>query len=272
MRFIILCIIITCSSIGWSQEITTDRPKQTISTHVTPQESLQVESGVQLMFSENGDSSTRSLAVPSNLFRYGISEMVEVRLTHQVRSVKTKYVDQTEISTNGMVDLELGAKVALVKKEDSKTKISALSHIIFPTGSKNLTANKYGFRASALLSHEILDNLNFGYNVGFSYLGEGTGGFVHSASASTMLSDKVGVYFEAFGELVELDTPKANYDAGFTYLLKDNLQIDFSFGSGINHFMNYTAFGVSWNISSEYMRPKLDSSPELGYVSAFSRK
>jgi len=29
-------------------------------------------------------------------------------------------------------------------------------------------------------------------------------------------------------------------------LVKDNLQLDFSFGTGINHTMNYISLGFSW--------------------------
>ena len=40
--------------------------------------------------------------------------------------------------------------------------------------------------------------------------------------------------------------PISNFDSGFTYLVKDNLQIDLSFGLGINNKMNFQAIGVSW--------------------------
>ena len=40
--------------------------------------------------------------------------------------------------------------------------------------------------------------------------------------------------------------PISNFDSGFTYLVKDNLQIDLSFGFGINNKMNFQSIGVSW--------------------------
>ncbi len=39
-----------------------------------------------------------------------------------------------------------------------------------------------------------------------------------------------------------------NFDAGVTYLAKDNLQFDLSFGTGINHRMNYISLGCCWKI------------------------
>jgi hypothetical protein len=38
----------------------------------------------------------------------------------------------------------------------------------------------------------------------------------------------------------------ANLDAGITYLVNPNLQLDFSFGTGINHTMNFISAGISW--------------------------
>mgnify|MGYP000896094830 CR=1 FL=1 len=50
-------------------------------------------------------------------------------------------------------------------------------------------------------------------------------------------------------EFVEFKTHVSSVDAGVTYLIKKNLQLEFSFGTGINHTMNYMAIGCSINIS-----------------------
>ena len=47
----------------------------------------------------------------------------------------------------------------------------------------------------------------------------------------------------------EFDIHEANFDAGLTYLIQDNFQLDASFGTGINHNMNYFSVGASINIS-----------------------
>ena len=38
----------------------------------------------------------------------------------------------------------------------------------------------------------------------------------------------------------------ASFDAGLTLLSSDQWQWDISYGTGINHRMNYTAVGFSW--------------------------
>jgi hypothetical protein len=41
-----------------------------------------------------------------------------------------------------------------------------------------------------------------------------------------------------------------NFDAGLTYLVKDNVQLDFSFGTGLTHKMNYISLGCCWKIEN----------------------
>jgi len=62
------------------------------------------------------------------------------------------------------------------------------------------------------------------------------------------LSDKISVYAEPYGEYLNFERFIMNSDAGITYLLKQNLQLDFSIGNGINHKMYYLAAGFSWRI------------------------
>lgn len=60
------------------------------------------------------------------------------------------------------------------------------------------------------------------------------------------VNDKVGIYIEPYGDWVNFTELEANFDAGFTYLVNPNFQLDFSFGTGLNHNMNYLSFGFSW--------------------------
>jgi len=65
------------------------------------------------------------------------------------------------------------------------------------------------------------------------------------------VNEKVGIYVESFGEIADLKNFILLCDAGITYLAKDNLQFDFSFGTGINQRMNYISVGCCWKIERE---------------------
>lgn len=148
----------------------------------------------------------------------------------------------------GISDLEVGTKIQLLNKEDVNTEIAFLSHLIIPIGTKEISGEKFGSANKLAFSHEINKNVSLGYNAGYNYWGTGKGDFVYSMAVGFAMNDKVGVYLEMYGDVVEFHELMANFDTGLTYLVKENLQLDFSFGTGINDRTNYISAGCSWKI------------------------
>jgi hypothetical protein len=58
----------------------------------------------------------------------------------------------------------------------------------------------------------------------------------------------VGTFIEVFGNSSS-NQAQSNWDLGLTYLIKDNLQVDFSYGKGINNELSYLSIGAAWNFS-----------------------
>jgi hypothetical protein len=246
IKGLLICLIFIIPLAGFGQKIITDRPDQTESSSTVPKKSLQIESGMLLKFAEEGDLSLREFAIPSTLFRYGITDGIELRVFNQYMNIKEK---NTSNEISGISDLEIGAKVQLFKKESSKTEIAFLSHLLLPTGTKEVSFEKVGTINKLSISHELSDHLGLGYNVGYNYLGFDDGFFTYSVALGVGISEKAGMYVEAYGNIGLLDEHLSNMDAGVTYLVKDNFQLDFSFGTGINYTMNYLSAGFSWNIA-----------------------
>lgn len=241
----IFCLI---HSVGMAQKIITDRPDQTESSSTVPKKSLQIESGILLGFAEEDGISLREIAVPSTLFRYGITKNVELRLVSQYLNIRE---ENTEMEISGIADLEIGAKIQLFKKEDSRTEIAFLSHLLVPTGTKEVSLGNVGTINKLSVSHELSNTMGLGYNVGYNYFGRENGFLTYSVALSIAINDKAGVYIEPYGDIGLFDKYFSNIDAGMTYLLKDNFQLDFSFGTGLNYTMNYLSAGFSWNISAD---------------------
>ena len=70
-------LFILFSKVLFSQDIITDRPDQTESAVVVGEKKIQIESGILNQQETDGE---RRLSAPINLFRYGISKKVELRL------------------------------------------------------------------------------------------------------------------------------------------------------------------------------------------------
>ena len=58
----------------------------------------------------------------------------------------------------------------------------------------------------------------------------------------TSLTEKLGFFMEPFGEINDLNNLILNFDSGFTYLVKDNLQLDCSYGTRIVNKLKYFIF------------------------------
>lgn len=233
-----LAIIILTSTASFGQNIITDRPDQTESSSTIAKKSLQIEAGVQYSEIPNNNE----LLSPTVLFRYGLVDFLELRLVTEFASIKNEI---TKKSTNGLTDIQFGAKVQILKKENTP-EIAFLSHIIIPTANDALSLEKVGVINKLSISHDLFKNVSIGYNIGYDYFGEESGNFTYSVALGTSITDKIGIYIEPFGELINFNKHVSNFDFGFTYLFNKNLQADISYGTGLNHTMNYYSAGFSY--------------------------
>jgi len=246
IRILIYVALFVINSTISAQNIITDRPDQTESSSTVPKGSFQIETGIVIGFSKSEGISERQTLAPSTLFRYGITNGIEIRVVNQFEIIKNR---TTSERVNGISDLEIGTKFQILQKENVNTEIAFLSHLILPTGTKELTNNKFGSINKLSISHSISETIGIGYNVGYDYFGSGKGNFTYSLALAIGLTPKLGIYVEPYGGIIEFDIHEMNFDGGITYLINNNFQLDASFGTGINHNMSYISAGMSINIS-----------------------
>ena len=243
---IILTGLILSTYASKAQTIITDRPDQTEGSSTIPQGSFQLEAGVKLGFIEIDAQKEREFVAPTILFRFGIIKALEIRLVAQYASVKNR---TTTDEVNRIGDVEIGAKVQILRMADLNVEIAFLSHLVIPTSSFELTDNKVGTVNKLAISHELGRRVGLGYNVGYNYFGINKGIFTYSLALGVGITDKLSIYIEPYGDVILSGKFLSKFDAGFTYLLKDNLQLDISYGFGMNYTMSYMALGVSWNLN-----------------------
>ncbi|MFT6717231.1 MAG: hypothetical protein ACJA0Q_001882 [Saprospiraceae bacterium] len=241
IAFIFLLLI---GSFSQAQTIISDRPTKSVRSTVIPKSSLQVETGMSAGFTPGGGQAINRIIAPSSLFRFGVSEYFELRILTQFESFKSPF-DLNR--TSGMSDLQIGTKIRLLDKEGEDTKVSWLTQIAVPTGSRGITTDLYVGINSLAISHVLSENMSLSYNLGYDFYLEKNGNLTYSVALVTAVNDKVSFFVEPYGQYTRLLTYEASFDAGLTYLIKENLQMDFSFGSGLNHKMNFLGVGFSWN-------------------------
>lgn len=249
LRILTIILFISLSQIIElsAQQLVTDRPDQTESSVTVPLRSFQIESGLLIGHTYDNNISERQLLIPTTLLRYGLTKSIEIRIVDQLEHFK----DLNNNGNFGISDLEIGAKVQVLKKENINTEMAFLSHLIIPTGTNGFSNDKFGIVNKIAVSHSLNELLGLGYNLGYNYFGYGKGDLIYSVALGIGITEKTGFYVETFGEITGFKDPVSNFDSGLTYLIKQNLQLDLSFGLGLNQKMNYFSIGCSWNIAGK---------------------
>ena len=80
---------------------------------------------------------------------------------------------------------------------------------------------------------------------GYSYFEDRESHLTYSVVLGKGILDFFSVYIEPYGEINNANTHTSNINMGFTYLYKKNIQFDYSFGSGLNHKLNFLSAGCS---------------------------
>ena len=236
--FLSILLIFVSDSI-LSQIIITDRPDQTESPVTLEKGRLQIESGILLQVDGGGNEELKSLLIPTNLFRFGISKKVELRLVLQLEGLQ---VFNDNAYHYALGNIELGTKIVLNQKENPKVQFAILSHLKLPKDNKD----QLGFLNRISIAHRIGQNTSLGYNFGYNHFHQGDGNFIYTIAIGQSLTEKLSIYIEPYGSVYTANAPFSNFDYGLAYLINSNLQVDLSFGLGLNNTMSYQSLGISW--------------------------
>ena len=227
MKNYIILILFSLTFANNFGQISTDRPDQTEGTHVLRNGDFQIESG--WTFNSDGGSL-------NNLLRIGTFKGIELRFSTNLIS---GHEDMTGLFPS-LDNLEFGAKFKILDKKETLTKISFLSHLSVST---EYSDNSGGLLNRILVSHELSESFELAYNLGYSkYFEQDNGLLVYSLVIAKSFGN-LGAFVEIFGDSY------SNWDLGITYLIKDNLQADISYGQGINNELSYLSIGAAWNFS-----------------------
>ena len=247
---IVFTVLILLGFVGISQEIVTDRPDQTESSSTLGKADLQLETGLLFMGSDHGNIDY--FTGPSTLVRIGLMKGFELRIVTQYEDLKYNGANMQDVK--GWSDLQLGAKIQLLQNEGN-TEIAFLSHIVLPTAKTELTNDELGMINKLAISHDLGDKFGLGYNIGYDYMGS-THQLTFSLAFGIGLAKNLGMYLEPYGSYAEGGSFESNFNTGFTFLLNSNLQLDASYGFGLNHSMNYLGIGFSWKLPEFFSSSK----------------
>lgn len=243
-KILFLIIIATCKINAQTTPLEADRPDQTETPSIVPKGMFQAESGFSF---EKVATENVVFSLPSTLWKYGISQKIELRLL-------TEWIlEQSENQKqNGLLPIAVGFKVNLLEEKGWLPKTSLISHVSI----KNWSATKYKYNYYVpdfrfTMQHHLSEKITLGYNIGAAWDGftkQSTG--IYTLTTGYTITEKVGAYIEVFGFAPQSETAYHNFDGGFTYLINNNFMLDTSIGWGLtkNASRYYISYGISFRL------------------------
>ncbi len=236
-----------CASVNRSnlEPLVTDRPDFTESSETVPAKMAQLESGATV--SRVADE--RGTTVGEVLMRVGVASRAELRIgLNSYALVRTP-----SARTQGLEDASLGAKVGLVTGGGLVPKVSLIVASSVPTGAQPFRQSKLQPETKLTMAWDLSDRVAFSSNLNYSWIRSDFGSFGEAAATGSFgfsLTDNVGLYTEYFGFYPRdpLETSSHYSNAGFTWVLNPNLQLDIRSGighNGLGRRDNFTGIGLS---------------------------
>jgi hypothetical protein len=238
IKIILLLFFSMTASQYYAQEIpelNTDRPDQTESPIVVPFDALQIETGFvyqKQKFSEESVSYEKdNLVLASTLCRYGVNSFMELRFGGEYFSGQTLTAG-IKSNLQGVQNILFGTKLNFRKDENYFSNVGIIIQAIIPFGNAELRPDKFKPTFLLAVDQKINNNISLGCNLGAENEAESEKyNFVYTASLAIDLDTRLGSFFEFYGSALKHSSASNNFDCGLTYLIRKNVQIDFSLGT-----------------------------------------
>lgn len=232
-KYLTIITLIFHAQLLVAQTIQPGRPTQAFGTATMPAGGFQIETGGQVTVRD----SLTTFRLNQMIFRYGVVNNFDVYATINLdyaKSFAPRPISQTtalglraRLVNQKRVQLTYwgGATIANYPELPTSNQVIALAHAV----GKNVT---FGYC--------VVHNYDFNQINATNYIGDFQGSFLVTIQLLDRIACFIGLntYWEEQFELA--------YDAGVTYLAKDNLQFDLFFGQGLNHHQHFYGLGLSW--------------------------
>ncbi len=207
-----------------------DRPDFTESTETIPRGRLQLETGVTRSAADDAEE----IAAGEVLLRIGLLSRLELRVL--VGSYVSTSLPGAGPDPDGLADPAIGIKVKLTDGEGARPAVALLLGTSIPIGSDELSDDEAVPDAKLALAWQLTERWGLASNINYAraVAADGTGGVDRFDQGSWSLSGAValggpwGAYLEYFG--ISKEEPGGDavhfFNAGVTYLVRDDLQLD----------------------------------------------
>lgn len=227
----------------------TDRPDKTEAPTLVSQGFLQVETGFFIEERE-GEVLEKTTAYNTSLLRYGLLNNLEIRVGFNIVKLREEIfeIGETGVVSTGFEPLLLGAKIGIAEEKGVFPEMGFMGHLYLPfVAAEDLKPETTGIDFRFTFSHDF-GNSDLSYNLGAKWREDSASAtFIYTIAYGFDITENLGAFAELYGDLPENSGAEHHWDAGITYNIRNNIQLDAFVGTGINgdQKINYGA-GLSF--------------------------
>lgn len=213
--------------------LVTDRPDATESPNAVPVGFIQVETGAFYeSFKDNGFE-FEDFTYNTMLIRYGLIKNLELRLGWDYTDSKVELNGNEIASASSLSPLLLGVKIGIAKENGAFPEIGFLGHLNLPFSVKDeFRPDNTGVDFRFSFSHTLNEKSSVAYNIGAAWENDSPeAAYLYTVAYGYSITDKVGAYVEVYGDFPENSKANHLWDAGLTYLVSNNVQLDATVGT-----------------------------------------
>ncbi|MFK7783160.1 transporter [Psychroserpens sp.] len=238
-----------------SEPLITDRPDATESPSTVAPSFIQIETGGAYESFKDNSVKTESFTYNTTLVRLGLLDNLELRIGWDfVEGQTTINGNKLDNISSGFNPLLFGTKIAIAEEKGWKPQIGFLGHLYLPfTASTDYRPETTGVDVIFAFEHTLSKKSSLGYNIGARWQdGSPEASYIYSLSYGYSVIEKLGTYIELYGNLPEDNKANHLWNAGITYLISNNVQLDATVGSGITEGQDILlSAGVSFRLPTK---------------------
>jgi len=193
LKFKLYLVLVTfyCYFISYSQIV---EPSSGIDKQM-----LQIEMEAQYAVQEEDMQKIIDWSLPSMLFRYGLSNNVELQLNAPLVLEKLYEYDHLVRNSNRFSNIQLGTSLNLWKQKKILPETAFMARVILPIN-KNENSNKIGEILALNFSNAFLQNFALNYNIGYVHETDGSNAGYYILNLTYNLNQNVHFFIENFSD------------------------------------------------------------------------
>ena len=230
---VIFFFIWASNALGEPPPISTDRILQTNSPDIIQPGYSQIETGFYAYETDTENNiKTKHSLFNNTIYRIGFREEMELRVGFY--GYNLQHIGSGDDS--GSSDGELSTKVLLLEGSESKPKTTLNAGLTVPTGNDTFSSDRADpfFSFIPSFTHFLPDSFYNDNSLGVTW-NDGNADFKYGTLWGTNISESVIFYGEFFGSIpIDSGSNSHGFDWGFTWAVKNNLQLDIFAGKSLN--------------------------------------